>query len=286
LTRSTGSPSPVWPVFVAYAIAFLLILVGSFALIAVVVATRAHGAGVEQVSEVVLAFIKSAPGMLASAAVSEGSFLAVAIAGAWILERSVVAGLRLGATRATALGYVAAAVGTAALSVMSGTAAELVKFHNPNGAMETIATSLSHPRPGIVVLAVLLLGVAPGIAEEAFFRGLMETRITARYGRWVGIVVAAFFFGLIHLDLLQSPVAFLLGIYLGWCSEVLGGIRPSMLAHAVNNAIFVAAACLGDSGPSHGNSLRESLVVLTVGGGFFLAATALLRSPLSVRAQP
>jgi membrane protease YdiL (CAAX protease family) len=260
-------------------------VIGSVALLVAAVFARAHGLDPEGISKVAVDFVKSAPGILASAAVSEGSFLAVAIVTATLLERNVVKGLRLGPTRARPLGYLAAVVGTAGLSVATGSAADLLRMRSETGTMEMIAASLTQATPVILVLAILMIGVGPGIAEEAFFRGLMQTRLAARLGRWPAILVTAACFGLIHLDRVQSPLAFVLGIFLGWSAETLGGIRPSMVAHAVNNAIFVTAACLGDSDPTHANTRGENLAAIAVGGVLFLGAAALLRSPLGVKSE-
>lgn len=272
----------LWPVLAAYVAAFLIVLVATAVLVLGVAVTRTHGAGIEALTDAAVHFALSAPGILSAASVSGGTFLGVAIVTAALLGKDVAAQLRVGPSRATPLGLVAAVVGTSALSFAAGAASDLLGFRQSGGTMEEIASSLSHARPLVFVLAVLLLGVGPGVAEETFFRGLVQTRFTARLGRWPGIVLTALLFGLIHLDRVQSPLAFLLGLYLGWTVERLGGIRPSMLAHAVNNALFVAAACLSD-GSEQKNGPREDALAIGAGLLVLSLATALLRSRLSVR---
>jgi membrane protease YdiL (CAAX protease family) len=149
--------------------------------------------------------------------------------------------------------------------------------------MEDIASSLSHATPLVFALAILLVGVLPGIAEETFFRGLMQTRLASRLGRWPGILITAFLFGLIHADRVQSPLAFGLGIFLGWTVECLGGIRPSVLAHAVNNALFVTAACLGGESGKETNGWRDDVIVIAAGAVVLGAAVGVMRSRLAVR---
>jgi membrane protease YdiL (CAAX protease family) len=278
-------PWRVWPVFVAYLVAFLVIFLGSAVLVFVVAAVRAPGAGVKGLVDAAMHFALSAPGILSAAAVSGGAFLAVAFATARLLGPNPVEQLRLGSSRATALGIIAAVIGTAALSVAAGAASDLVGARKEGGTMEEIASSVAHARPPVMLLAVVLLGLGPGIAEETFFRGLMQTRLVARFGRWPGIVFTAALFGLIHLDPVQGPLAFLLGVFLGWTAEVLGGIRPSIAAHAVNNAIFVAAACLGGAASeTPGGGSRSGDIVAVAAGSVILGASVLvLRSPVASR---
>jgi membrane protease YdiL (CAAX protease family) len=89
---------------------------------------------------------------------------------------------------------------------------------------------------GAVVLAALSIGLAPGFGEEILFRGYIQTRLTRRWGRWVGIVVAAVLFGAMHMDWVQGSYAVVLGVYLGWAAERADSIRPTILCHAALNA--------------------------------------------------
>jgi membrane protease YdiL (CAAX protease family) len=45
-----------------------------------------------------------------------------------------------------------------------------------------------------------------------------------------------------HADPVHSPVAALLGLYLGWITERAGSILPAVIAHVVNNAMAVLGA--------------------------------------------
>jgi membrane protease YdiL (CAAX protease family) len=80
----------------------------------------------------------------------------------------------------------------------------------------------------------------------------------------------------LHLDPLQSSLAFIAGLYLGWLTERLGGVRPAMVAHAFNNAAFVALTSLDHSGED--DSRGGARIVLAAGLIVFAASTALLRT--------
>jgi membrane protease YdiL (CAAX protease family) len=128
------------------------------------------------------------------------------------------------------------------LSLTSGTALELLGLRGGHGTMDQIARALSSAGPSRLPLYLAAIAIAPAIAEETFFRGLLQTRLVARWGRWPGIALSATAFGFIHLDPVQGSVAFLAGLFLGWLAERFESIRPSIAAHATNNALFVALA--------------------------------------------
>jgi membrane protease YdiL (CAAX protease family) len=258
--------------------AFLVMVAGS-ALVVGIVTLRRCGGNVGCVQEAAMTYAFSAPGLMALAAVSAASLLLVAMATARLSTARVGQYLRLGPTRATGAGYLAAILGTSGLSLVCGSAADLAGARGES-VMDKLADALQRLGPAHLALAILAIGVGPGLAEETFFRGLMQPRFAARWGRWPAIVAAAFAFGLMHLDKVQSPLAFLLGIFLGWTAERLEGIRPTVAAHAINNAIFVGAACFGgNQDPS-----KTAEVAMVAGGALVWGLSlAVLRSDRAVR---
>lgn len=279
--RSTPRPA-IWPVLVAYLVAIGLVL-GATVVLVFVVALARTGGQVAHVQDEATRFAFSAPGVMTAAVVSASVLAVDALVTARLLGRGVAARLRLGPTRAAPLGVFAAVAGMAGLSLAAGAAADRLGVRH-EGTMEDIARALAHSSPGGVVLAVVTIAVAPAIAEEIFFRGLMQTRLVARLGGWAGIVAASAAFGLMHMDPVQSPLAFVLGLFLGWVTERFGGIRPSIAAHAVNNAIFVAVASFGSHVGSRGaGSHGADLASIVAGAAVWLGATLLLRSRFAVR---
>jgi membrane protease YdiL (CAAX protease family) len=270
----------IWPVLVAYLVALVLV-VGATTVVIFGVALARAGGRVAHLQAEATRFAFSAPGVMTAAVVSATVLALDALVTARLLGRDVAARLRLGPTRATPVGVLAAVAGMAGLSLAAGAAADRLGVRH-EGTMEDIARALAHASPAGVVLAVLTIAVAPGIAEELFFRGLLQTRLVARLGRWGGIIAASLAFGLMHMDPVQSPLAFALGLFLGWVVERFGGIRPSIAAHAVNNAIFVAAASFG-SRAGGGGSHETDILSIAAGAVVWLGATLLLRSRFAVR---
>ena len=95
---------------------------------------------------------------------------------------------------------------------------------------DALALLLGRPGPG----ACVVLAVASGVAEEAFFRGALQPR--------VGLVAASLIFALAHFvprrAFLPWPAfAFAAGLSFGALFEATGNLLAPMLAHACVNAL-------------------------------------------------
>ncbi len=88
-------------------------------------------------------------------------------------------------------------------------------------------------------LAVLALGIVPGVCEELFFRGFLLSGLSTTLRKWVAIIVTACIFGAFHFIALRFPVTVLLGVVLGYLCWQAGSIWPSVVAHALHNSVVV-----------------------------------------------
>lgn len=88
-------------------------------------------------------------------------------------------------------------------------------------------------------VAVLIIGVGPGIGEELWCRGFLGRGLVLRYGAVVGVVFTSFFFGLIHLDPPQGGMAMLLGLWLHYVYLTTRSLYVPMLLHFLNNTLSV-----------------------------------------------
>jgi len=66
------------------------------------------------------------------------------------------------------------------------------------------------------------------------------------------------------------------GLFFGWVAERLGGIRPTIVAHAVNNGMFVLVASL--TGHDDEPTRVATLGMLTAGVAICGGAIAVIRS--------
>lgn len=106
--------------------------------------------------------------------------------------------------------------------------------------------SLIHSSAGWTVL-VLVTCVGAPIVEELFFRGLIQTRLVARWGAVTGIGVTSLLFGAAHLIGWSGPISLLYawsiaaaGVTLGTLRHLTGRLGTSMVAHALFNAQAMA----------------------------------------------
>jgi membrane protease YdiL (CAAX protease family) len=91
-----------------------------------------------------------------------------------------------------------------------------------------------------VALIMTVVVVGP-LAEELFFRGLLQPVLTARVGAGAGVVVTALLFGLLHdpVPHLVVPIG-LLGCFFGWVRLTTGSVLVPAGLHALHNSITLA----------------------------------------------
>ena len=89
------------------------------------------------------------------------------------------------------------------------------------------------------------------ITEELFFRGYFQARLESRLGRWVGLIITATLFTIVHLPKviltqLLAPIYlllnFVLGIVFGVIRDESKSVYYPMLCHAAYNlaTVFIA----------------------------------------------
>jgi membrane protease YdiL (CAAX protease family) len=214
------------------------------------------------------------------ALVSSSVLLAVTFAAACRKGRPWLEKLRLGPSAATPFGMAPAAFGVVSLSIVCAAAIELLDLRSGN-VLDRMAAALERPTPARLAFSMVSIAVIPAIAEEAFFRGLLQTHISARWGRWPAIATSSLAFGAIHFDFVQGSVAAVVGLFLGWTADRLSSVRPAMAAHAVNNAAFVVLASRGHADLEW--SRPANALLLGLGSLCTLAAIAVLRSGAALR---
>ena len=91
---------------------------------------------------------------------------------------------------------------------------------------------------------LVLLALAPAIAEEIFFRGFVLRGLLAK-GKGTAILISGIAFGLFHALAVEGfwlervPTSAALGLVLGWLAVRTGSILPGILLHLLHNAVSV-----------------------------------------------
>ncbi len=118
--------------------------------------------------------------------------------------------------------------------------AELVHEH------PALAFLREAPTPWLVVVLLATVVLAP-LAEELFFRGLLESMFRQHVrSPWAAILGAAFLFALIHAPQYQDmPALIILGAALGYNYERTGRLTAPILLHGLFNATMIWTALAG-----------------------------------------
>ena len=91
-----------------------------------------------------------------------------------------------------------------------------------------------------MIVAIVVVGIAPAICEEAVFRGVLFNSIwNQTHGKWIPILVTAAVFGLFHGSIIGFFLTFLLGIVLGYLVYETNNMFYNVMFHAINNIIPV-----------------------------------------------
>jgi membrane protease YdiL (CAAX protease family) len=207
----------------------------------------------------------SQPFELAVSSLGLEIFLALAaLAGGLLSRRSLAARLGLEPSRISGACLVLLVLGTLGLSNGLDGLLELSGLRERSALVE-FDTALAGAAGSAFWLALLGIGLAPGVGEELLCRGLVQKGIEPALGPGRAVVVAALAFGILHGDLVHGASAAILGLYLGTVVVLAGSVRASILCHTVNNlvAVTTAARLPGACVPG----LASTLVGLAVAAG-------------------
>lgn len=96
---------------------------------------------------------------------------------------------------------------------------------------------------GCSLFELALISGFAGIGEELFFRGLLQTGLTAATSVWIGLGLTSLIFGLAHfISLMYAVLAALIGLYLGILFIAFDNLAVPVIVHALYD--FVALTYL------------------------------------------
>ncbi|MCL2397846.1 MAG: CPBP family intramembrane metalloprotease [Defluviitaleaceae bacterium] len=118
-----------------------------------------------------------------------------------------------------------------------------------------------------ILLGIIVFGVLPSIGEEFWFRGVMYTEYRAK-----GVpilktaIITGVMFGLMHMNFRQAIYATVLGVLLAYLVYYTGSILAPMLAHFINNGMFVILSHIESYQRWYGDlTERPALFLLVMG---------------------
>lgn len=166
--------------------------------------------------------------LLPLASLLSGALVALVIAWAGPYGR---VGFRLARPRffAEAVAVAALAVGLATLYVMGLEAL----LPDADSGMEDLVHRLGFGA------SILVIAVTPAVLEETIFRGLLQGRLMALFGRFSGLFVTAAAFAIVHQAPAALPIHLSIGLYLGYLRERADSLLPCILMHFLYNGTLV-----------------------------------------------
>ena len=120
---------------------------------------------------------------------------------------------------------------------------------------------------------VLAASLLPAIGEELLFRGFLLRGLNKAWGPIPAVLLSALLFGLAHGVDASLPGRLGIGLVLGFAAVRTGSVRPGMVAHGVNNLLYIGwqvwlpfgwASALTSTGHSLALGLSLSLVLLSL----------------------
>lgn len=88
------------------------------------------------------------------------------------------------------------------------------------------------------VFGILSITIMAPLVEELLFRGAIQGHLLRKGMKPVyAILIASAVFGIIHMNPVQIPFAFAIGMIFGWLYYRTGSVVPGMIGHFINNSI-------------------------------------------------
>lgn len=87
-----------------------------------------------------------------------------------------------------------------------------------------------------VIVLIAIVAVGAPIVEEFVYRGLIQNALESRINEILALVIGAAWFAAIHLQPVELPGLFVVGLVFGVCWQRTGRLSCSILAHVAFNA--------------------------------------------------
>lgn len=142
----------------------------------------------------------------------------------------------------------------------------------PSGETRRLEALVEQPA---LARSLAMFALLPAVCEEMVFRGVLARSLGRHLTVPAAVVISALVFALYHLSVIQALPTFSLGCLLAVIALRADSIGPTILAHAINNAIAIVLSrhnlpALGDWLDAH-PILAFAICALGTAGGLALA---------------
>ena len=88
------------------------------------------------------------------------------------------------------------------------------------------------------VFGIISIAIMAPLVEELLFRGAIQGHLQRKGMKpMYAILIASAVFGIVHMNPIQIPFAFAIGLIFGWLYYRTGSVVPGMIGHFINNSI-------------------------------------------------
>ena len=88
------------------------------------------------------------------------------------------------------------------------------------------------------VFGIISITIMAPLVEELLFRGAIQGHLQRKGMKPLyAILIASAVFGIVHMNPIQIPFAFAIGMIFGWLYYRTGSVVPGMIGHFINNSI-------------------------------------------------
>ena len=88
------------------------------------------------------------------------------------------------------------------------------------------------------VFGIISIAIMAPLVEELLFRGAIQGHLLRKGMKPVyAILIASAVFGIVHMNPIQIPFAFAIGMIFGWLYYRTGSVVPGIIGHFINNSI-------------------------------------------------
>lgn len=106
------------------------------------------------------------------------------------------------------------------------------------------------------VFGIISIAIMAPLVEELLFRGAIQGYMLRKGMKPLNaILIASAIFGIVHMNPIQIPFAFAIGLIFGWLYYRTGSVIPGIVGHFINNSI----ACIQIAA-----STKEELNITTI----------------------
>ena len=128
-------------------------------------------------------------------------------------------------------------------------------------AEKLLGVMLKMPTLKDLFINLVLVAIVPAIAEELFFRGVLQRLIIKATGKvWLSVFITAILFSAIHGEMLGFLPRVLMGFALGAIYVISGNLWLSIFAHILNNGLQVTLLYLFQHGMIKDDPMKNTPV--------------------------